>query len=115
MEENFNIQPKPLPNATAVLVLGIISIPVCCCYGASIVLAIIALVLASSAQKLFAASPEAYTESSYKNMKAGKICAIIGLVLGAIYLIYIIYLFTHPELKNELLDRLHEMRNSGRF
>ncbi|OFY87960.1 MAG: hypothetical protein A3F72_09315 [Bacteroidetes bacterium RIFCSPLOWO2_12_FULL_35_15] len=80
-----------MPNATAVLVLGIISIVGCFCYGIiGLILGIIAIVLAGKAAKLYQANPEMYSESSFKNMKAGKICAIIGLCLSAVYFIIII-------------------------
>lgn len=80
-----------LPNSTAVLVLGIISIVACFCYGIiGIILAIIALVLASKANTLYQQNPGMYTEASFKNLKAGKICAIVGLCLSALYFIFII-------------------------
>ncbi len=31
-----------------------------------------------------------YTEASYKNMKAGRICAIIGTCLSALYFVIIV-------------------------
>ncbi|HEX8514780.1 MAG TPA: CCC motif membrane protein [Bacteroidia bacterium] len=80
-----------LPNSTAVLVLGIISIVGCFCYGIiGVVLGIIALVLASKAGALYQQNPGMYSEATYKNMKAGKICAIVGLSLSALYLVCII-------------------------
>jgi hypothetical protein len=87
----------PLPNSTPVLVLGILSIVLCLCYGLiGLILGIIALVLASKDKKAFALNPEAYTPGSFNNMKAGWVCAIIGTCLSAIYfivvLIYIIFL-----------------------
>jgi hypothetical protein len=36
------------------------------------------------------ANPSAYTLSSFNNLKGGKICSIIGLSLGALYLIFVI-------------------------
>lgn len=82
---------QSLPNATAVLVLGILSIVFCFCYGiVGAALGIIAIVLANKATKIYTASPDTYTESSFKNMKAGKVCAIIGLSLSSLYLIYFI-------------------------
>lgn len=88
--QNFGGQ-QILPNSVGVLVLGILSIVLCWCYGiVSIILGIIAIVLANGAQKLYAQNPDAYTLSSFKNMKAGKICAIIGLSLSALYIVYII-------------------------
>ncbi len=88
---NNPLQHRPLPNATAVLVLGILSIVTCFCYGIlGLILGIIAMVLAGKDKTLYTASPETYTEASLKNLNAGRICAIIGLILSALYLIFII-------------------------
>lgn len=82
---------RALPNSTAVLVLGIISIVGCFCYGIiGLVLGIIALVLAGKDTTLYQQNPGLYTEASFKNMKAGKVCAIVGLCLSALYFIFII-------------------------
>ena len=94
--ENTNTEPQqqesviqPLPNSTAVLVLGIISIvAVFCTYGIlGIALGIIGLVLAGNPMKLYNEHPEKYTEASYKNLKAGRICSIIGLSLGGLFIL----------------------------
>jgi hypothetical protein len=79
----------PLPNATAVLVMGILSIVTCCCfYGVvSLILGIIAVVLGNKDTRLYRANLSMYTEGSYKNLRAGRVCAIIGLVLSGIALI----------------------------
>lgn len=81
------------PNSTPVLILGILSIVCCWCYGIiSIVLGVIALVLASGGEKEYRLNPAAYTIASYKNLKAGKTCAVIGLCLaGLTILCCIIY------------------------
>ena len=101
--------PQPqqqVPNSTAVLVLGIISIIGCFCYGViGVICAIIAIVLAGNGKKLYDENKALYTEGSYNNLKAGKICAIIGLVLSIIYILIIIFAFAfigieglrHPE------------------
>ncbi len=82
---------EPLPNATAVLVLGIISIVGCFCYGVlGAICGIIALVLASKDMRRYNSEPLKYLPSSYNNLKAGRICAIIGTILSAIYLLIII-------------------------
>jgi hypothetical protein len=82
---------KALPNSTAVLVLGIISIVGCFCYGiVGVVCGIIALVLASKDNNLYQQNPSLYTESSLKNMKAGKVCGIVGLSLSALYIVCLI-------------------------
>lgn len=84
---------QKLPNATAVLILGIFSILTCCCYGIfSIILGVVALVLANKDTKLYAENPSIY--NNYNNIKIGKILSIIGITLGVIYLIYVIVLFT---------------------
>ncbi len=78
---------QQLPNSNTVLVLGIISILTSFCFGfIGLVLGIIALVLASKANKIYHDNPSIYSPSSYSNMKAGKICAIIGTCLSAVYL-----------------------------
>ncbi|MDL2322419.1 DUF4190 domain-containing protein [Bacteroidales bacterium OttesenSCG-928-A17] len=115
MEENSYQQKVALPNATVVLVLGIVSIVGCCCYGIlGIVCGIIALVLAGSSEKLYRENPELYTIGSYKNLGAGKICAIIGLVLSVFYIAWCVWLFTslgvdaltNPELMQERMMEL---------
>ena len=84
----------PVPNSTAVLVLGIISIALCWCYGiVSIILGIIAIVLANQGEKIYQQNPSAYAMASYKNMKAGKICAIIGMSLSGLYILFLVVYF----------------------
>ena len=81
----------PVPNATAVLVLGILSIVFCWCYGVpGLILGIIAMVLSGKAKRLYEADPSVYSLGSYKNMKAGRTCAIIGLCLSAAYMLFVI-------------------------
>ncbi len=91
---NAQLQPK-LPNSTASLVLGIISIALCWCYGiVGIVLGIVGLVLGNKAVALYKQSPGVYSEASYKNANAGKICSIIGLALGVLSVIYFIAMWS---------------------
>ncbi|MBI2722742.1 MAG: hypothetical protein HYX39_11265 [Bacteroidetes bacterium] len=83
-----------MPNSIGVLVLGILSIVFCWCYGIlAIIMGIISIVLANQGQKLYQANPQAYSLSSYKNLKAGKVCGIIGLSLGAVYIVFLIVYF----------------------
>lgn len=84
-----------VPNSTAVLVLGICSIfPGCFCAGIiGIVCGIIALVLANKAMAAYKTNPNAYTQASFNNLKAGKVCGIIGLCLSTLILIfYVVYI-----------------------
>ena len=83
-----------LANSTAVLVLGIVSIVgVLCTQGIlGIILGIIGLVLSSTPMKQIRETPDLYTESSIKNLKAGRICSIIGVSLGGTFLLLLIML-----------------------
>ncbi|MEO6539995.1 MAG: CCC motif membrane protein [Ferruginibacter sp.] len=80
-------QPQNLPNATATLVLGILSIVICFICG------IIALVISNKDIAMYKANPAQYTLASYNNIKAGRICAIIGLCLQVVGLIFYIAFF----------------------
>ncbi len=84
--DQLNMPKKPLPNATAVLVLGICSIVVCQICG------IIGLILANQDMRLYNQNPDMYTEGSLSNIKAGKICSIIGIVLLGLVIIYFIFI-----------------------
>lgn len=88
---NNPLQQRPLPNSTAVLVLGILSIVTCFCYGIlGLILGIIAMVLAGKDKSLYASLPDEFTQGSLKNLNAGRICAIIGIILSLLYLVMII-------------------------
>lgn len=94
--QNFNPQfgQLSLPNSGAVLTLGIISIALCWCYGVvALTCGIIALVLANKSLVIYKANPSIYTLSSYNNLKAGRVCAIIGLCLSALMVLYVIVIF----------------------
>lgn len=104
---------QKLPNANAVLILGIASIITCCCYGVlGLITGVIGLVLASKDTKLYKENPSQYT--NYNNLNIGRILCIIGIVLSVLYLVYIIVLIASigfdalqdPELMQE---RLREM------
>lgn len=100
-----------LPNATVALVLGILSIPACCCYGLGLVFGIIAWILAGKDIKQYNLNPGAYSLSSLKNTKAGKVCGIIGVILSALYILALVAMIVafgwaalrDPELMKELL------------
>jgi beta-lactamase regulating signal transducer with metallopeptidase domain len=104
---------KKLPNATAVLILGISSIVTCCCYGIlSVIIGIIGLVLANKDAQIYAENPTAY--SNYNNLKTGKILCIIGIILGVLSIAYFIFIFSYfgmealqnPELMQERIREL---------
>jgi uncharacterized membrane protein len=109
------MQNQKLPNATAVLVLGILSILFCWCYGIiGIILSIIALVLANKDMALYRAEPQNY--SNYGNLNAGRIMAIIGLILSIITLIYMVWVISYIGLENmsdpeKIQDILKNLQN----
>lgn len=80
---------QALPNSTLILVLGILSIVGCCCYGIiGLILGIVTIVLAKKATALYAENPELY--DGYNNVKTGKILAYVGIGLSVIYIIIMI-------------------------
>lgn len=82
---------QTVPNSTAVLVLGILSIVCCFTMGfPGLVLGIIALVLASKGKAAYNANPSAYSQGSWNNLNAGKVCAIIGTALSGLYVFFLI-------------------------
>ena len=86
------MEKQKLPNATAVLVLGILSILTCCCWGfIGLILGIVALILAKKDMALYIENPEQYL--GYSNINTGRVLAIIGIVLSSIYLIANIYMY----------------------
>lgn len=106
---------QKLPNATAVLVLGIISIVGCCCYGLlGLIAGIIALVLYNKDNALYQQNPTLY--SDYNNLKTGRILSIIGIALSALYILAIIisgFVLGWDALTNQELmqERLQDFQN----
>lgn len=106
------MEKEKLPNAMAVLILGILSIVTCCCYGIGVILGIIALVLAKKDMLLYRTEPERYF--GYQNLNTGRILAIIGVVLSAIYLAWIIYAYVFigqeglMEIQQRMIERIQQ-------
>jgi len=107
------MEKQTLPNSTLILVFGILSIITCWCYGIiGLILGIVALVLANKATALYKAAPENYL--GFGNVKAGKIMAIIGIVLCVLYFILIFWLIAaigwealqNPELMQEKIQEM---------
>ena len=78
----FNQGNQSLPNATAVLVLGILSIVLCFICG------IVALVMSQNDKRLYEQNPGVYSTSSYDLLKAGRICSIISLCLWGLGILF---------------------------
>lgn len=87
---NNNGDSGDLPNAVATLVLGILSIIGCFFFGiVGLICGIIAIALHTKDRKLYE-QDKSYYANSYKTANGGYICAIIGLVLSVIYLIFFV-------------------------
>lgn len=86
--------PRPLPNATACLVLGICSIVVCL---PGFIMGIIGVVLHKKDKALYESDPLTY-EASFKTSRAGYICSVVGICLSSFvilfYVVYFIFIFT---------------------
>ena len=80
-----------LPNAKTILVLGVLSIVFSCWYFsiAGVILAILALVFSGRDLSLYYSDRAKYSLSSYNNLKAGRVCAFIGLAVGILFIILI--------------------------
>lgn len=106
------MEKQKLPNSTAILVLGILSIPGCCFYAIGLVLGIVALVLAKGATKMYNQNPDQY--DGIANVNTGKILAVIGIILSVLYIAGVIYLVAlfgwdalqDPELLREKLESM---------
>jgi len=111
------MEKQTLPNSTLTLVLGILSIIGCCCYGLpGILFGVIAIVLANNAKKIYNEAPENY--SGYENVKAGKVMGIIGVVLSLLFVIGIFWMISTlglslEDLQNQelLQEKLNELQN----
>jgi len=80
-------RPTQLPNATATLVLGILSV-VFGCFFIGLILGIIALAISRKGKDLYNQEPQKYT--GYGALNAGRILGIIGVVFGSLYTLYYI-------------------------
>ena len=87
---SFHITSQPASGmAITSMVLGIISIPACFCYGIpSVILSILSIIFYVSAKKQVEAGKA--DRNSMGMAKAGLICGIVGLVLGLGYISFFI-------------------------
>lgn len=94
---NDNLGGNVLPNASASLILGILSLVLSlvlwCFFYAEIVpliLGIIGLVLSGKDKRLYTAAPELYSRSSLSTSNAGKVCSIIAVCISTLVLVIFI-------------------------
>ena len=88
--QNNSTKLEKIPNSTGVLVLGILSIIFSCTAILGLTLAIIALFMSAQGKQLYFENSSRYDTSSYNNLKAGRVCAIIGTILSGLYLLFLI-------------------------
>jgi hypothetical protein len=81
-------QKQPLPNSAAVLVLGILSI-ILGCGTFGLILGIIGLVISKDGKQLYFQNPDKYT--GYGNLNAGRIMCIVGIVIGGLAAISVLF------------------------
>lgn len=111
---------ESVPYSTITLVLGILSIIGCCIYGVTgLVLGIIALILASKGSKAYYNNPEKYNPGTWNNIKAGRVCAIIGIIFSILVIILLVTIISivgwdaisDPDLMQKRIDELMEQYN----
>ncbi|MES2556912.1 MAG: hypothetical protein V4604_12220 [Bacteroidota bacterium] len=85
---NSNKPKEKLQGAGGALAMGIISIVLFGLIG--LILAIITLSTTKRSLEAYRQDPDRYDESSYKQVNAGRTCAIVGLCLSAVGIIAII-------------------------
>lgn len=104
---------QKLPNAQTVLILGIVSIVgTCCCTGLiGVICGLIGLNKYKSDKLLYDQNPTEY--SDFNNLNTGRILCIIGLALGAIQLIYTIFLLATVGVDG-YMQQIEQLKNMGR-
>lgn len=111
--QTYPSPPQRLPNATLVLVLGIISIITCICYGQGLLLGIVNLFLARNTSRMYHAEPERYT--GHGDVKVGRILSIIGIILSILFLaaIVISFFMMDPAYLDQLMQENPAFQTQG--
>ena len=87
------MEKEKLPNATLILILGMLSILTCCCYGIpGLGLGIATLILAKKDIKIYNEDPQRYKD--FANVITGRTLAIVGIVLSALAVVFFIIVMT---------------------
>ncbi len=80
---------EKLPGSSAVLVLGIIGL-VLFFNLIGLICSIVSVSMASGALKAYNADPDRYDEASFKQVKSGRTCAIIGMSLFGLVVVIVV-------------------------
>lgn len=94
VKRNYETVKVDLPNSDWIMGLGISSIALSLATGLiGIFCGILAISLYQKPFTLYQLAPELYFESSYRNIKVGKVLAIIGLVISTFVFICLLIVF----------------------
>jgi hypothetical protein len=80
----------PLPNGTAVFVLGICSI-LFSCFLIGLILGVIGLILSKEGRSMYREAPHLY--EGYGLLNAGYILSIIGTIISGLVVLYVVIVF----------------------
>lgn len=102
------MEKQKLPHSQGALILGIVSIvTACCCYGIpGLILGFIGLNNAKKAKAIHDENPDMYL--GIGNANTGRITSIIGLVIGGLYTIWMIYIISTGQW-GEMMDQYKEL------
>jgi len=102
------MEKQKLPNSQGALILGITSIiTACCCYGIpGVILGFIGLNQAKKAKRTHDENPDVYI--GIGNANTGRITSIIGLVIGGLYTIFMIYIISTGQW-GDVMDQYKEL------
>jgi hypothetical protein len=100
------MEQQKLPNATAIIVLGIFGYLCCCFAGLGVIPSAIAFFMARKSEKIYAENPELYDNAS--QIKTGKIVALVALILSGLVLIRWIYVLTTSDW-GEIMEQSREL------
>ena len=86
---------EDLPQAQSAMVMGIISIVTAFFCGGivGLILGIISLSQVKKNQAMLDAEPNRWTSRSIDNLKTGRITAIIGVIIGSLYTLVMLFYF----------------------
>ncbi len=99
---------EKLPHSQSALILGIVSIfTACCCFNiVGIIIGIIGLSQAKKAMAIHNNDPNQY--DGINNAKTGKTTSTIGIVIGVISLIWLIYMMSTGQW-NVMIEQYQQM------
>ncbi len=100
------MEQQKLPNATIIIILGVLGYLCCCFAGFGIIPAGIAFFLAMKSEKIYAEDPDLYDNMS--QIKTGKIVALVALILSSLMLIRFIYVLSTGDW-DSIMEQSREM------